>query len=339
MKTLLDRISSPIIQGGMGVGISLGNLAGAVAREGGVGVISTANVGFRETDFWSNTAAANLRALKKEIARAREIAEGKGVIAINAMVATRNFVEMVKGAVEAGIDAVISGAGLPLNLPEIVTEKVLIAPIVSSRRACKLIMKTWESRKGRKPDFLVVEGSKAGGHLGFKKEELLEGKVQDLNEIVNEVSGLSGGVPVFGAGGVFTADDVRRLQKDGAAGAQIATRFIATEECDATQRYKDRILEAKEEDVVLITSPVGMPGRALRSPIIEKLKLMARIPPKRCMDCIATCNPKTTPYCINAALEAGFYGDWENGLFFSGSNVGRVNRMTTVKELMKEITP
>ena len=130
---------------------------------------------------------------------------------------------------------------------------------------------------------------------------------------------------------------MRRLQKDGAAGAQIATRFIATEECDATQGYKDRIIEAKEEDVVLITSPVGMPGRALRSPIIEKLKLMARIPPKRCMDCIVTCNPKTTPYCINAALEAGFYGDWENGLFFSGSNVGRVNRMTTVKELMKEI--
>ena len=185
----------------------------------------------------------------------------------------------------------------------------------------------------------MVEGSKAGGHLGFKKEELLNGKTQNLNEIVNEVSGVSEGVPVFGAGGVFTSDDVRTLQKDGAAGAQIATRFIATEECDATQAYKDRILSAKEEDVVLITSPVGMPGRALDSPIIEKLKLAVRIPPKRCMDCIVTCDPKTTPYCINAALEAGFYGDWENGLFFSGSNVGRVSSMTTVKALMKEIAP
>ncbi|MDY2959204.1 MAG: nitronate monooxygenase family protein [Hornefia sp.] len=331
------KMSVPIIQGGMGVGISMGNLAGAVAAEGGMGVISTANIGFREKDFWTNTHEANCRALEKEISKAREIAEGKGMIAINAMVATKNFAEMVRLAVKSGIDAVVSGAGLPLNLPDLVGEKTLIAPIVSSKRAASLLIKTWKNKHGRIPSFIVVEGSKAGGHLGFKKEELLEGKEEELEDIISRVVSVSEGIPVFGAGGVFNSEDIGGIKDRGAVGAQIATRFIATKECDATQGYKDRILSAKEEDVKIIASPVGMPGRALNSPLIQKMERTSQIPPKRCIDCIVTCNPGTTPYCINAALISGFYGDWEKGLFFAGSNVGRINEMTTVKDLIKEL--
>ena len=188
------KMSVPIIQGGMGVGISMGSLAGAVAAEGGMGVISTANIGFREKDFWSNPQEANCRALEKEIRRAREISDGKGLIAVNAMVATKNFAEMVKVAVKSGIDAVISGAGLPLNLPDLVDDKTLIAPIVSGKRAASLLMRTWKSKHGRSPDFLVVEGSKAGGHLGFKKEELLEGRESKLEDIISDVTSVAMGI-------------------------------------------------------------------------------------------------------------------------------------------------
>ena len=333
----MHKMSVPIIQGGMGVGISMGSLAGAVAAEGGMGVISTANIGFREKDFWSNPQEANCRALEKEIRRAREISDGKGLIAVNAMVATKNFAEMVKVAVKSGIDAVISGAGLPLNLPDLVDDKTLIAPIVSGKRAASLLMRTWKSKHGRSPDFLVVEGSKAGGHLGFKKEELLEGRESKLEDIISDVTSVAMGISVFGAGGIFDSEDIKTIKDRGAAGVQIATRFIATQECDASQGYKDRILSAKSEDVKIITSPVGMPGRALNSPLIKRVSKQLRIAPKRCIDCIITCNPGTTPYCINSALITGFYGDWENGLFFAGSNVGRINEMTTVKDLIKEL--
>ena len=169
MKTL-EKLDFPIIQGGMGIGISLGGLAGAVAREGGMGVISTANIGFREPDFWENPREADKRALEKEIKKARSIAGGKGLLAINAMVATTGFGELVRKAVSCGIDAVISGAGLPLELPELTKgSDVLIAPVVSSGRAAKMLKKIWEKRHGRRPDFFVVEGSQAGGHLGFDR--------------------------------------------------------------------------------------------------------------------------------------------------------------------------
>lgn len=338
MKTL-DRLRIPVIQGGMGVGISMGNLAGHVALEGGMGVISTADIGFREKDFLTDNLEANKRALIREIKKARDIAEGNGLIAINAMVVTGNYAEMVKTACEAGIDAVISGAGLPLALPEIVKEyKVMIAPIVSGCKAAAAMIKKWGTGYSRKPDFIVVEGSEAGGHLGFKEEELLSGETKKLAEIVREVCETAGDIPVFAAGGVFEAEDIKELMAAGAYGVQLATRFIATEECDATEGFKKMIIDAKEEDIVIIKSPVGMSGRAIRSPLIDRIESGGRIPPESCVSCVRTCKPSSTPYCLTQALISAYYGDSENGLFFCGAKGGKLREMTTVKKLMTELS-
>ena len=338
-----EKMTIPLIQGGMGIGISMGSLAGAVAAEGGMGVISTANVGFREPDFWENPREADRRALIKEIEKAKKIAQGKGLLAINAMVVTTNYEEAIKTACEAGIDAVISGAGVPLSLPDYVKEYegVMAAPIVSSAKAARIICSAWKKRFGKTPDFIVVEGVLAGGHLGFSRQEVETGNAMNLKSIIKEVLEVVGSlekeVPVFGAGGVFSAKEVEALLQIGASGVQIATPFIATRECDASQEFKKIIMEAKDEDVVILESPVGMPGRGLKTPLIESVAAGDRIPPKRCIQCIATCNPKTTPYCINQALIDGFYGKYETGLFFCGGHVGQVNYMATVRERIEEL--
>ena len=326
----------PIIQGGMGVGISMGGLAGAVAREGGMGVISTALIGFREQDVAKAPLEAAKRALRKEIEKAKSYAQGRGKIAINAMVVTNDYKEMIKEALSCGIDAIISGAGMPLELPKLVgNHSVMIAPIVSGKRAAELIIKAW-SRYSRKPDFIVAEGKDAGGHLGFRGEELLDGTAPNLEETVKDVVEAADGIPVFAAGSVFDAEDIKAVMKAGASGVQIATRFIATKECDATDEFKKVILQAKAEDIQIIQSPVGLPGRAVKTPLISKLNgEMRKI--KHCLNCISTCNPASTPYCISRALIEGYYGNWEEGLFFAGANVGRVNEMTTVPELMGEL--
>ena len=242
----LDRLDIPLIQGGMGVGISMGNLAGAVAAEGGMGVISTAFIGFREPDFYKNPLEAGKRALKKEIEKAKKIAKGKGLIAINAMVATTHFEEMVKAACDYGIDGVISGAGLPLSLPKITDgADVLLAPIVSGRKAAALMKKVWKKNYDRSPDFFVCEGSLAGGHLGFTREEALEDTREDSIAQLKTVVEEAGDIPVFSAGGVFTSEDIRDSLNAGAKGVQIGSRFIACEECDATQEFKDVILNAE----------------------------------------------------------------------------------------------
>ena len=335
MKTL-DKLSVPVIQGGMGVGISMGNLAGHVAKEGGMGVISTASIGFREPGFWEEPLEAGKRALAAEIKKAKEISEGNGMVAINAMVATTHFEEMVRVACENGIDAIICGAGLPLPLPGIVGDTdVLIAPIVSSGKAVRTIMRYWDRNYGRKPDFIVVEGHRAGGHLGFSYEEAEKAAGEPLDQIVRDVTGIAD-VPVIAAGSVFGIEEVRSVKEAGAWGIQIATPFIATEECDASRRFKDVIISGSEEDVTIIKSPVGMPGRALKTPLVERTQRGERVPPKKCLQCIKTCKPAETPFCINQALINGFYGKYEEGLFFCGANVGNVNEMTTVKAVMEK---
>lgn len=338
-----ERMTVPVIQGGMGIGVSMGSLAGAVAAAGGMGVISTANIGFRETDFWQNPREADKRALIKEIEKAKEIAQGKGLLAINAMVVTTNYEEAVKTACEAGIDAVISGAGVPLSLPEYVKgyEGVMAAPIVSSAKAARVICSAWQKRFGKTPDFIVVEGSLAGGHLGFSQEEAEQGTAMNLDSIVKEVlavvDDLGKEIPVFGAGGVFSAKEAARLLAIGCSGVQIATPFIATKECDASQAFKEIIIKAQDEEAVILKSPVGMPGRGLKTPLIERVRAGERVPPKRCIRCITTCDPQTTPYCINQALIDGFYGKYETGLFFCGGHVGKVDHMTTAGELIEEL--
>ena len=322
----LSRLSLPVIQGGMGIGVSLGSLAGHVAAAGAMGVISTANPGYAEADFWQNPAAANLRALAAQIGKAKTIAKGAGLVAVNAMVATTRYAETVAAAIAAGADAVISGAGLPLDLPAVAgAEKVLLAPIVSSGKAISTICKLWHRRFARMPDFVVVEGPLAGGHLGFTRA------------LAPWAAQYGRAIPVFAAGGVWSGADIAALQSAGAAGAQIATRFIATEECDAADGYKQRMVQAKDEDVRIVQSPVGMPGRALYSPLIRRLETAGRIPPVRCAGCLVPCKPADTPYCITNALIEAVKGNWEEGLFFCGGNVGRIDSITTVPRLLEQL--
>lgn len=340
-----DKISKyPIIQGGMGVGVSMHRLAGAVSKEGGIGIISTADIGYKEADFEQNPMKANLRAIGKEIKKARKIAPN-GIIGVNIMVALSNYAEIAKECVKQGIDLIISGAGLPKDLPEFVKgTKTKIAPIVSSSRAAKLISKIWMEKHDYVPDMIVIEGPEAGGHLGFKKEELteenkpsLENITKDVLKEVKSIEEKTGKeIPVVVAGGVFDNKDIQKYLKIGASGVQIATRFVATEECDADIKFKEAYVKAKKEDIKIIKSPVGMPGRAIRNKfIIEQEKNKERI--TRCYNCIKTCNVVDAPYCITKALINAVKGDVENGLVFCGSNVDRINKITTVHDLMQEL--
>lgn len=334
----------PIIQGGMGVGISLGGLAGAVAKEGAMGVISSADSGYREADFHQNPREANLRALRAEIKKAQEISQGRGLVGVNVMVATRQYAEAVQTAVAAGADAVICGAGLPLELPALVGENsALIAPIVSSGRAARTICRLWDRRYARTPDFVVIEGANAGGHLGFRVEELDNppNLFSILAEVRAEVAPYAEKyrrlIPIFVAGGIFDGADVAAAIAAGADGVQVATRFICTPECDATEAYKRILLAAQADEVKIVQSPVGMPGRALNSPLICAVAEQGRIKPTHCSACITTCKPAETPYCITEALIAAANGDWERGLFFCGSNVGRMTKMESVADILADL--
>ena len=331
----------PIIQGGMGVGVSRSKLAGAVAKEGGIGIISTAQIGFDEPDFETNTKEANLRSLEKHIKEAKRISNN-GIIGINIMTVTNFYKENVKKAIESGIDLIISGAGLPKELPKLVEgTKVKIAPIISSARGAGLMIKLW-AKHNHVPDMIVVEGPEAGGHLGFSMEELKEKKsIFDIaKEVVDKVKEFEEQfhkkIPVVVAGGIFTGKDIAKCLKLGASGVQIATRFVATEECDADIKFKEAYVNAKEEDIQIVKSPVGMPGRAIRNEFIEKVE-KEPIKPEKCLACIKTCNPETTPYCITKALINSVTGNLKEGLIFCGSNVSRIDKIVTVKELMNEL--
>lgn len=336
----------PLLQGGMGVGVSMGNLAGAVAACGGLGCISTADAGYKLEEFRKNSFAANLKGIESEIKRAKEISGGKGMIAVNAMVATRQFEDAVKTAVAAGVDAIVSGAGLPLKLPEYVGEAdVAICPIVSSGRAAKVVLEYWKKHYNRAADFVVIEGPRAGGHLGFAEEDLLEGKCASLDEILPDVLAeikkyeeyFNCEIPVFVAGGIFDKEDFEHYMQAGAAGCQMATRFIATYECDGSEEYKKVILAAKDSDVKIIHSPVGMPGRAIYTPLIKSLEEKGRLPITKCAACIKSCKKMDGIYCITDALINAVGGNYEEGLFFCGDNVGRVNEMKHVSEIIEEL--
>ena len=346
MKLGNRELALPLIQGGMGVGVSMGGLAGAVAAKGAMGTLSTADAGWNEPDFAAHPQQANLRALRREVQRAKRLAAGAGLVAVNAMVATRQYTDSVRAALEAGADAIVSGAGLPLELPALAEGfEALLAPIVSSPRAAQLICRTWAKRYGRVPDFVVLEGCQAGGHLGFEEADLLAGRCAPLSLLIPQVLAalrpfeekFGRAIPLFCAGGVATGAEMARCTRLGAAGAQMATRFIATEECDASQGYKDVILAARPEDLRIIHSPVGMPGRAVNSPLVQRLAAGLRQPPAHCSGCIKSCRPAETPFCITHALIEAVKGNWEEGLFFSGSRVDLADRMRTVPDLIDEL--
>jgi len=334
----------PIIQGGMGVGISRSKLAGAVAKEGGIGILSTAQIGYDEPDFHKHQIETNLQAIKKHLKLAKEIAQG-GIVGVNIMVATKQFERYVKAACEGGADVIISGAGLPITLPELVKGfKTKIAPIVSSIKSASVILKMWDKKYKTTADFIVIEGPRAGGHLGFTKEQL-----DHINELDydTEIKGIieckkeyeekyNKSIPVVVAGGIFDRDDIKHALSLGADGVQIATRFVVTQECDASQAYKDAYLAAKEEDIKIVISPVGMPGRAIMNPFLKSVS-EKRETITKCFNCLEHCNPKETPYCITKALINAVEGNLKEGLIFCGDNVHRLTKMTTVKELMEEL--
>ena len=333
----------PVIQGGMGVGISLSGLAGAVAAEGGIGIISTAQIGYREPDFDDHPIEANMRAIGKEVAKAKELSGG-GIVGVNIMVATREYERYVKAAVEAGVDLIISGAGLPMKLPELVGEsKTKLAPIVSSLKSAEVIFKYWQKKYNRLPDLIVIEGPRAGGHLGFHMEDLME--IDDaaydveIQKIIDRVKeyGVQYGkdIPVVVAGGIYERKDMEHYMEMGAAGVQMATRFVTTYECDAAPAYKQTYMDAKEEDIVIVKSPVGMPGRAILNPFMKRAK-EGRIPHGKCHTCISTCKPAETPYCITDALVNAAVGNVENALLFCGSNAYRAKELEHVKDIIEE---
>ena len=341
-----DKISKyPIIQGGMGVGISMHKLAGNVSKEGGIGIISTADIGYQEEDFYKNPMKANLRAIGKEIKMAREIAGEDKILGVNIMVALKNYADIVKECVKQKIDLIISGAGIPKELPDYVKgTKTKIAPIVSSLRCCKLIVKHWMSKYNYVPDMIVIEGPEAGGHLGFKQDELLDENKPKLEDItvevvsyIKEIEKETGKeIPVIAAGGIWDGKDIKKFMSLGASGVQMATRFVATDECDASIEFKNAYVNAKKEDIKIIKSPVGMPGRAIYNNFI-KLTENGKNKIERCYNCIKTCDVKNTPYCITKALINAAKGNMKDALVFCGSNVDKIKEIVPVRVLMKEL--
>lgn len=341
-----NKISKyPIIQGGMGVGVSLHNLAGTVSKEGGIGIISTADIGYKEKDFNTNPKGANLRAIKKEIDLARDIAGSDKILGVNIMVAMNSYKEIVEECVKNNIDLIISGAGIPKELPEYIKgSNTKIAPIVSSLRCCKLIVKHWIKKYNYIPDMIVIEGPEAGGHLGFKKEELLKKTNQTLEEIVTEIieyikeveSEYNKSIPVIAAGGIWDNSDIKKFLNLGASGVQMATRFVATNECDASEKFKKAYIEANKEDIKLINSPVGMPGRAIYNNFIKQTE-EEKVKISKCYNCIKTCDISKTPYCITKALINAVEGNMDNALVFCGSNVDKIKQIVSVHDLIKEL--
>lgn len=340
MKIANRELELPILQGGMGVGVSLGNLAGRVASYGAMGTISAVGIGFKEDDFETNTWEANKRALNKEIQKAKDMAGGKGLVAVNVMMAITDYDEVIKQAVSGGADVIVVGAGLPLNLPELVEEDTLIAPIVSGARALKLICRRWKTYN-RLPDFVVLEGAWAGGHLGFSAEDIDNYKEDDLLQETKDARAFldtlkeQKDIPLFVAGNVFDEQRIKKLLEAGADGFQFGTPFIATQECDVSDLFKKVIVDAKKEDIVLINSPVGMPARALATPFVialrgEKQKI------RDCRNCLRFCTPAATEFCISKALIHAAKGNYEEGLFFAGDGVDRIHRIKTVKEVIDE---
>lgn len=333
----------PVIQGGMGVGISLSHLAGTVAACGGVGILSAAQIGFREEGFEKDPIGTNLKAIKKEICKARKIANG-GIIGINIMVATQRYEEYVKAAVESGVDLIISGAGLPVDLPELVEgSKTKIAPIVSTVKSAKVICKMWDRHYHRVPDLVVIEGPKAGGHLGFSRKQLeiftpevYDQEIRQIIELVKEYEKkYQKRIPVVVAGGIFDREDFLHALELGADGVQMGTRFVTTYECDAAEEYQKAYINVSKENIVLVDSPVGMVGRAVGNTFA--LAEGKKEPVKKCYQCIKTCNPGDTPYCITNALVKAAKGETENALVFCGENAWKCDKIEHVGDILREL--
>ena len=333
------QVRVPIVQGGMGVGISLGRLAGTVAKEGGAGTISAAQIGFKEPDFYENPIEANKRAIHKEMQKARAISPD-GIVGFNLMVAMNDYETYAHEVIAAGADFIVSGAGLPVDLPAYTADSdIAIAPIVSTQKSAHVILKFWDKKYKRTADFIVIEGPMAGGHLGFHKEQLEEFTPDIYGEEVKKIITVvqkyeekyEKKIPVILAGGIYDHADYERAFSLGADGVQIATRFVTTEECDADEHYKQTYIQAEK--------PVFYDDFNLRSAVLCVFGLVIslwyqRIPPTKCLRCIHTCNPAETPYCITEALIHAAKGETENALLFCGGRAYEAKTIETVKKVI-----
>ncbi len=336
---------TPIVQGGMGVGISLSSLASAVANEGGVGVIAANGIGLLDEDYFKDGDNASVRAFRKEIKIAREKTDG--IIGVNIMVAINNFKKMLDVAIEEAVDVVFVGAGLPIkNIPvkRLREKNISLVPIVSSARACNLIFKMWSKIYKDIPDGVVVEGPNAGGHLGFEIDQV-DQKEYQLPHLVKEIkktlvgyeSQFNRSIALIAGGGVYDGKDIYNTLDAGADGVQMATRFVATDECDADEKFKLSYVNCKKEDIGFIKSPVGMVGRAIRNSFIKKSEEGEKHNFSCTWKCLATCKANDANYCISIALNNARMGKIDKGFVFAGSNAYKINEIVSVKSLISEL--
>lgn len=338
------KISIPIIQGGMGVGISLSGLASAVANEGGVGIISSAGLGLLYRDFSKNYLEASIEGLKEELRKAK--AKTTGVIGVNIMAAMTNFEDMVRTSIQEKADIIFAGAGLPMDLPKFLKPDSVtkLVPIVSSGKAARLISTKWMMNYNYLPDAFVVEGPKAGGHLGFKNKQITD-ESYTLEKLVPDVvkearileEQYNKNIPVIAAGGIYSGDDAYKIMKLGARAVQLGTRFVTTEECDASDNFKDEYVQAKEDNIQIIQSPVGMPGRAVQNNFLDRVKQGLKAPKSCPFKCIKSCEVEKSPYCIINALYQAYKGNMKSGYAFAGTNAFRADKINKVKDVFADL--
>jgi nitronate monooxygenase len=333
----------PIIQGGMGVRVSLAGLASAVANEGGIGTIASVGLGDLN-DMKVDFVKTCREALIREIRKAKSLT--KGPIAVNVMGVLSNAKDLIQTAAREGARLIVSGASLPLKLPELAEgTQALLIPIISSGRAANLVLRTWDKRYQRTADAIIIEGPLAGGHLGFSEDQLQEPEKYSLTVLLPEVLEIikpfedkyGQKIPVIVGGGIFNGTDIARMLQAGAAGVQMATRFVCTVECDVAKEFKQAYLEAEKEDIVIIKSPVGLPGRAIRNRFLKNLETGPKEKINCPYRCLSTCNVSEARYCIAQALVSAYLGDMDKGLVFCGQNAYRLHKIVTVKELIAEL--
>lgn len=333
----------PIVQGGMGVRVSLASLASAVANAGGIGTISSIGLGdlnARNKEFLKLSQAG----LVEEIRKAKSMSNGN--LAVNVMEALSNATELIQTAVREGIKMIVVGAGLPLKLPEIVDDdSVNLVPIVSSGRAAGLILRSWDKRYGRTADAFILEGPLAGGHLGFSNEQLDRIDDYSLDKLLPEVllsikpfeDKYGKKIPIIAGGGIYDGKDIARTLSLGASGVQMGTRFVCTNECGVSPEFKQAYLDATENDIVIIKSPVGLPGRAIRNKFLKSLENNGKLKIKCPYRCLSACQIDKANYCIARALFNSWAGAVDKGLIFCGQNAYRVNKIIGVQELFSEL--
>lgn len=334
------KICPPIIQGGMGVRVSGANLASAVANEGCAGVIASVGLGDFENVSASKFVEVNNVGLRDVVRKAR--AQSNGVIGVNVMVVLSNYEELIKICVEESVDMIICGSGLPLDLPKLTEgSNIKLIPIVSSARAFNIIYKKWKQNYNKVPDAVILEGPMAGGHLGFSYTDILNNTAKPLEVLVGElvefIGTLEEKIPVIAAGGIWDGADIAKFLKIGAAGVQMATRFVCTDECDVHDDFKQAYISATKKDIAIIKSPVGLPGRVIRNEFTKRVSMGETIPFRCPHHCLRSCDPRTAPYCIARVLGEASRGEMDTAFAFAGANAYRCTEIIPVKKLVNQL--